>query len=64
MFSVRAYGTLYPNGHEQGIFLITSAGTILPTSSSPVPGLATLTGWGTFSGSGSTVTLVEHLGFG
>jgi hypothetical protein len=64
MVTLRAYGTIYPNGHEQGTFIITSSGTILPTSTSPVPGLATLTGWGTFSGTGATLTLVEHLGFG
>lgn len=60
----RAYGVNYPNGHSQGVFVITSAGTLLPTSTSTVPGLATLVGWGTFSGSGNTVNLVEHLGFG
>jgi hypothetical protein len=63
--SMRLYGTIYPGGHEQGIVIFTASGTILPTSSSPVPGLATLTGWGTFSGSSpSTLKLVEHLGFG
>jgi hypothetical protein len=64
LVTLRMYGVGYPGGHAQGVFLITSAGAILPTSSSPVPGLTTLTGWGTFSGSGSTFTLVEHLGFG
>ena len=62
--SIRAYGTTTPSGFTSGTFLITSSGTVLPTASSPVPGLATLTGFGRFWGSGSTLHLVEHLGFG
>jgi hypothetical protein len=62
--SLRAYGVTSPSGNSRGVFVITSGGTVLPTSSSPVPGLATLTGWGTFSGNGATLNLVEHLGFG
>lgn len=62
--SLRAYGVQYPDGHTQGVFLITSSGTLLASSTSPVPGLATLVGWGTFSGTGDTLNLVEHLGFG
>lgn len=62
--SLRAYGTVNRHGFIQGTFLITSSGTILATSSSPVPGLATLVGYGNFWGSGSTVHLIEHLGFG
>jgi len=64
--SLRAYGTINRHGFEQGTFLITSNGTILPTATSPVPGLATLVGYGYFwgSSSSSTVHLIEHLGFG
>lgn len=65
LFGMRTYGAIWPGGgHTQGVFLVTSSGTVLPTATSPVPGLATLVGWGTFSGSGTTVTLTEHLGFG
>ena len=61
--TLRAYGTISPSGVTTGTFLITSSGVpILPGS--PVPGLATLTGYGTFSGTGDAVNLVEHLGFG
>ena len=38
----RAYGTTNKKGFTYGTFLITSNGTILPTATSPVPGLATL----------------------
>jgi hypothetical protein len=62
--SLRAYGTVNRHGFIQGTFLITSNGTILPTATSPVPGLATMVGYGYFWGSGSTVHLIEHLGFG
>lgn len=62
--SLRAYGTVDRQGFAQGTFLITSNGTILPSATSPVPGLATLVGYGSFWGSGSTVHLIEHLGFG
>jgi hypothetical protein len=62
--SLRAYGTTSKHGFTQGTFLITSNGTVLPTSSSPVPGLATLVGYGSFWGSGATLHLIEHLGFG
>lgn len=64
LVTFRMYSVQYPDGHTHGVFLITSAGTVLPTPTSTVPGLATLTGWGTFTGSGTTVNLVEHLGFG
>jgi hypothetical protein len=62
--SLRAYGTVNKKGFEYGTFLITSNGTVLPTATSPVPGLATLVGYGSFWGSGNTVHLIEHLGFG
>ena len=62
--TLRTYGVGYPGGHTQGVFIITSSGTVLASASDPIPPLATLCGWGTFSGSGDTVTLVEHLGFG
>ena len=62
--SLRAYGTTTTKGFTSGTFLITSSGTILPTPTSPVPGLATLVGYGSFSGSGATLHVVEHLGFG
>jgi hypothetical protein len=62
--SLRAYGTTTKRGFTSGTFLITSNGTILPTATSPVPGLATLVGYGSFSGSGATLHVVEHLGFG
>jgi hypothetical protein len=62
--SLRAYGTTTKKGFTSGTFLITSSGTILPTKTSPVPGLATLVGYGSFWGSGATLHVVEHLGFG
>jgi hypothetical protein len=62
--SLRAYGTVNQKGFTYGTFLITSNGTVLPTSTSPVPGLATVVGYGSFWGSGNTVHLIEHLGFG
>ena len=62
--SLRAYGKSDKNGFTNGTFLITSNGTILPTSTSPVPGLATVVGYGSFWGSGNTLHLIEHLGFG
>jgi hypothetical protein len=62
--SLRAYGTTSRNGFTQGTFLITSQGIVLPTPTSPVPGLATLVGYGTFWGSGATLHVEEHLGFG
>lgn len=64
LFSARYYVTQSPSGNASGFFLVTSSGTILPSSSNPVPPLATLVGWGTFSGTGSSLTLTEHLGFG
>jgi hypothetical protein len=62
--SLRAYGTVDKKGFTYGTFLITSNGTVLPNSTSPVPGLATVVGYGSFWGSGNTVHLIEHLGFG
>ncbi len=62
--SLRAYGTTTKKGFTSGTFLITSNGTILPTPTSPVPGLATLVGYGSFWGSGATLHVVENLGFG
>jgi len=64
MVTLRAYGTTSKSGFTHGTFLITGSGTTIPTSTSPVPGLSTLTGYGTFWGSGATVHVVEHLGFG
>ena len=61
--TLRAYGTTTPSGFTSGRFLITSGGTVLPTPTSPVPGLATITGYGSFWGSGATLHVVEHLGF-
>jgi len=57
--SIQAYGTTSTFGFTSGTFLITSAG-----ASPPPPGLSTLVGYGTFWGSGSTLHMVEHLGFG
>ena len=62
--SLRAYGTTDRHGFTSGTFLITSNGTVLPDRTSPVPGLATLVGYGSFWGSGATVHVIEHLGFG
>ncbi len=56
--SIRAYGTVSPNGSTSGTFLISSGGA----SSG---GLATLAGYGTFSNWGrpaGTLSLLEHLG--
>ncbi len=64
MVTLRAYGSTGRSGFTHGTFLITGSGTTVPTSTSPVPGLATLVGYGTFWGSGTTVHVVEHLGFG
>ncbi|MGA2520429.1 MAG: hypothetical protein ABSG81_06380 [Acidimicrobiales bacterium] len=64
MVTLRAYGTVSSSGITHGTFLITSSGATIPTSTSPVPGLSTLTGWGDFWGTGSTVHVIEHLGFG
>ncbi len=63
MVTLRAYGTISPSGQTTGTFLITSSGVPIPPGG-PVPGLATLTGYGSFAGTGGTVNLVEHLGFG
>ena len=62
--SLRAYGTTNRHGFTTGSFLITSNGTVLPDTTTPVPGLATLVGYGSFWGSGATVHVIEHLGFG
>ena len=53
--TIRFYGTTSPNGFTYGTFLVVSGGAV------PGGGLATLAGWGTFSGSGATWRLVEHL---
>lgn len=58
--TIRAYGTTSPNGWSTGTFLITSGGVGIPPTEPS--GLDLLAGYGTFSGSGSTVRLVEHLG--
>jgi hypothetical protein len=55
--SIRAYGTVFPNGWTSGTFLIASGGA-------SGGGLATLAGYGTFSSRGEpagTLSLVEHL---
>ncbi len=55
--SIRAYGTVSPNGTTNGTFLITSGGA-------SGGGLATLAGYGTFSSWGQpagTLSLMEHL---
>lgn len=62
--TLRAYGTTSPSGFTKGTFLITSAGAVLPTPTSPAPGLSTLVGYGAFWGFGETLHVVEHLGFG
>jgi len=62
--TLRAYGKTSPSGFTHGTFLITSAGAVLPTPTSPIPGLSTLVGYGTFWGFGATLHVVEHLGFG
>lgn len=62
--SFRSYGTTDRSGFTTGWFVITSSGTVLPTPDSTPPGLATLVGYGTFSGSGDTAQVSEVLGFG
>ena len=62
--SVRAYGTTSRNGFTTGTFLITSGGPLVVGPTGPGPstgGLATLAGYGTFFGSGSTLRIIEHL---
>jgi hypothetical protein len=62
--SIRAYGTTYANGFTTGTFLITSGGPVVVGPAGPGPstgGLATLAGYGSFFGSGSTLTVIEHL---
>ncbi len=63
MVTLRAYGTITKQGKISGTFLITSNGVAQPPGT-PAPALSNLTGYGSFFGSGSTVNLVEHLGFG
>ena len=41
MVTLRAYGSTGRSGFTHGTFLITGSGTTVPTSTSPVPGLAT-----------------------
>jgi hypothetical protein len=53
--TIRAYGNTSPAGMTKGTFLITSGGGPTPDV------LSTLVGFGTFSGSGDTLQLVEHL---
>jgi hypothetical protein len=62
--TLRAYGTTNRKGSTYGTFLITSNGTVLATPTTPPPGLATLVGYGYFWGSGGTLHVIEHLGFG
>jgi hypothetical protein len=64
MVTLRAYGSTTPSGFTSGTFLITNSGNVVASSSSPVPPLATLTGYGQFYGFGGTVFVIEHLGFG
>jgi hypothetical protein len=62
--SIRAYGTTSPDGFTTGTFLITSGGPLVVGPTGPGPstgGLATLAGYGSFFGSGSTLKLIEHL---
>ena len=62
--SIRAYGTTSRNGFTTGTFLITSGGPLVVGPTGPGPstgGLATLAGYGTFFGSGSTLRIIEHL---
>ena len=61
--TLRAYGTTNKKGVSYGTFLITNSGFV-PTPTTPAPGLTTVVGYGTFWGSGATVHLIEHLGFG
>jgi hypothetical protein len=62
--SIRGYGTTSPRGFSTGTFLITSGGPFVVGPTGPGPstgGLATLVGYGSFFGSGSTLTVIEHL---
>jgi hypothetical protein len=62
--SIRAYGTTSRNGFTTGTFLITSGGPFVVGPAGPGPstgGLATLAGYGSFFGSGSTLTIIQHL---
>ncbi len=61
--TLRAYGTTNKNGFTSGTFLITTSGFVI-TPTTPAPGLTTLVGYGSFWGSGATLHLIEHLGFG
>jgi hypothetical protein len=61
--TLRAYGHTNKKGFSYGTFLITTSGFVV-TPTTPAPGLTTLVGYGSFWGSGSTVHLIEHLGFG
>ncbi|HXW35336.1 MAG TPA: hypothetical protein VEJ87_12215 [Acidimicrobiales bacterium] len=68
MVTLRFYGTIAASGSVTGTFFITSGGAALPPGT-PAPGLATVAGYGTFSGTAvggavASLTLVEHLGFG
>ena len=62
--SIHAFGTTSRNGFSTGTFLITSGGPFVSGPAGPGPstgGLATLAGYGSFFGSGSTLTIIEHL---
>ena len=62
--SIRAYGTTSSKGFTTGTFLITSGGPVVAGPAGPGPstgGLATLAGYGSFFGSGSTLRIIEHL---
>jgi hypothetical protein len=61
---LRAYGTTNKNGFTYGTFLITSNGFVINSTTPTPPALTTLVGYGSFWGSGSTLHLIEHLGFG
>jgi hypothetical protein len=62
--TLRAYGTADKNGFSHGTFLITTSGFVVNSTTPTPPGLTTLVGYGSFWGSGNTVHLIEHLGFG
>jgi hypothetical protein len=56
--AIVAYGTTSPSGWTHGTFIVDN---VTPTAPATTTGLATLAGYGTFWGSGSTLQLEEHL---
>jgi hypothetical protein len=62
--TLRAYGSTDRSGLTTGTFLITSAGAVVASPTSPVPPLSTLTGYGKFYAFDGITFVIEHLGFG